>query len=80
VKENKSYTQSEKELIAHNSMVGTLLDKAGMIRDPLKKPVAVKEEGCWKQWYTKLLVFVFSVVNYSSSGHIVHYHTLDLRI
>lgn len=61
-KEARSHTQSEKELMAHISMVGTLMDKATLIRDPIKKPAPPKEEGCWKQMYTKILVLLFSVV------------------
>lgn len=48
--------------MAYNSMVGTLLDKATLIRDPLKKPLVEKDVACWRPVYTKLLVLILSVV------------------
>lgn len=50
-------------------MVGTMLDKVTMIRDPLKMQAAPKDERCWKQIYTKVLVFLFAIVSYGSAGN-----------
>lgn len=46
-----------------------MLDKVTMIRDPLKMQAAPKDESCWKQIYTKILVFLFAVVGFGSVGN-----------